>query len=129
MAVPFVTHQVWIVDAPLVVDAHNNRSTSARDWANDTVVSGPVPASVQPDAGTMGAALATDEVTRGGRERTVETKMIRLNPGSPVTASMGIRVGSRDGELYLVVGEPQEMADPLGGGLAHIAVKARRERG
>lgn len=127
--IPFETHRVWIVEAPLKVDTHGNRSRSARDWGNDTVVAANQPASVQPDAGTMGAALATDEVTRGGRERTVETKMFRLNPNSPVTASMGIRVGSRNGELYLVVGEPQEMPDPLGGGLAHIAVKARRERG
>lgn len=129
MAIPFKTHDVWVVEAPLVVDAHNNRSRSARDWDNDTVIAAKEPASVQPDAGTMGASIATGEVTAGGRKRTVETKMIRLNPGIPVTTSMGIRIGARDGELYQVVGEPQEMADPLGGGLEHLAVKAERYRG
>lgn len=127
--IPFSTHRVWVVDAPLVVDAHGNRSRSARDWANDTVIAGPIPASVQPDAGTMGASLATGESTEGGRGQTTETKKVRLNPGVPITASMGVRVSSRDGELYLVVGEPQEMPDPLGGGLAHLAVKAERYRG
>ena len=112
MAIPFATHQVWIVDAPLVTDTHNNRSRSARDWGNATVVAGPIPASVQ-DAATLGTSLATTERRHGGRELLEESKMVRLNPEVPVEATHGIRVGSLTGPLYQVKGEPQHMPDPL----------------
>lgn len=55
--------------------------------------------------------------------------MFHFNPGVPIKPTHGIRVGSPDGTLYLVNGQPQPMPDPLGGGLEHIAVKAERTWG
>lgn len=129
MALPFITHQVFVVRPVKVADAHGNVSRTTKRWDTAPRI-GPYPATAHPDAATLGASLPTREDGRGGREQIKTTIRVRFNPGVDVKATDGIEIpaGQPLAGLYEIVGDPLEMADPWGG-LAHIDLKAVRIRG
>ncbi|KOX10139.1 hypothetical protein ADL05_26035 [Nocardiopsis sp. NRRL B-16309] len=118
MALPFTTDEVYVLRAPVVIDAYGNRSRSTKDWAN-AVRTGPFPACVQPDSATLGASLATKEERRGGREQRSKSIAVYLEPGVDVLATDALEIA---GVVWQVNGDPFTLPDV--GGLGHMILKA-----
>ncbi|PRX91982.1 hypothetical protein [Allonocardiopsis opalescens] len=120
---PFYTHTIQFVRAPIVADAHGNRSADTRDWANAEPVGGPVRGCVQFNARLTG--LGTREDTTNGREMVEDSVWAWVDPGPTILSTDGFQV---DDTLYKIAGEPREMADPFGGA-AHMMLVGTRVRG
>lgn len=118
MSLPIVTHQVYVLRAPVVADAHGNRSRTTKDWSA-AVRTGPFDACVQPDSATLGASLATKEERKGGREQRSQSIQVFLNPGVDVVATDAVEV---DGVVWQVNGDPFTLPDV--GGIGHMILKA-----
>lgn len=129
MALPIITHQVFVLRPPIVEDAHGNRSRSTKDWAA-AVRTGPFDACAQPDSATLGASLATKENRRGGREQRSQSVQVLLDdPNVDVVATDGLKIVPpirpiREGvdQIWQVNGDPFVLPDE--GGLGHKILKA-----
>lgn len=131
MALPFVTHTVYVIRPKWVRDAHGNLSRTTKAWGNAERM-GPYPAVVQPDAAMMGSSLPTMEPRHlgPGREHVDSRVRVRLNPGVDVKATDAIEIpeGQSFAGVYELNGDPLGMHDPFGG-MSHLDLKARKVRG